>query len=178
MKGVGVLSRRMSSATAPPVLWTRLGLGMRRAQDCPYGIYSELQFDEITLPEGDSMARYLVACRGNQAELPHTRAACRQHPRRRHLRQGAQDYQAPEGHWFQQVEASRGAFGVYIESHGDQKPWRVKFNSPCMNLAGIVPHAAEGRQDCRPYHHRRYLRLRCARYRPLIGSGRGYNQFK
>jgi NADH-quinone oxidoreductase subunit C/D len=50
----------------------------------------------------------------------------------------------PEGHWFQQVEASRGAFGVYIESHGDQKPWRVKFNSPCMNLAGIVPHAAEG----------------------------------
>ena len=43
----------------------------------------------------------------------------------------------PEGHWFQQVEASRGAFGVYIESRGANTPWRLKFNSPCMNMAGL-----------------------------------------
>jgi NADH-quinone oxidoreductase subunit C/D len=44
----------------------------------------------------------------------------------------------PVGHWYQQVEASRGAFGVYIESDGNTKPVRVHFQSPCFNLIGVV----------------------------------------
>ena len=44
----------------------------------------------------------------------------------------------PAGHWYQQVEASRGAFGVYIESDGNTKPVRVHFQSPCFNLIGVV----------------------------------------
>ena len=48
----------------------------------------------------------------------------------------------PAGHWYQQVEGSRGAFGVYLESDGDpkpfQKPYRLHFQSPCFNLVGVV----------------------------------------
>lgn len=44
----------------------------------------------------------------------------------------------PVGHWYQQVEASRGAFGVYIESDGSKNPYRVHFQSPCFNLVGVM----------------------------------------
>ena len=50
----------------------------------------------------------------------------------------------PAGHWFQQVEASRGAIGFYIESDGGTTPVRVKINSPCFPLAGIVDHLTRG----------------------------------
>ncbi len=50
----------------------------------------------------------------------------------------------PAGHWFQQVEACRGAFGVYIESTGTNQPLRMKFNSPGFCLAGAVDHITRG----------------------------------
>lgn len=44
----------------------------------------------------------------------------------------------PAGRWYQQVEASRGTFGVYIESDGQKSPYRVHFQSPCFNLVGVM----------------------------------------
>ncbi|MDE6770997.1 MAG: NADH-quinone oxidoreductase subunit C, partial [Muribaculaceae bacterium] len=44
----------------------------------------------------------------------------------------------PAGSWYQQVEASRGTFGVYIESTGEKNPYRVHFQSPCFNLVGVI----------------------------------------
>ena len=38
----------------------------------------------------------------------------------------------------QSVEASRGEFGVYIESRGDKYPYRMKFRSPCLPLVSVV----------------------------------------
>ena len=50
----------------------------------------------------------------------------------------------PEGHYFKSVEASRGEFGVYIESRGDKSPYRVKFRSPCLPLVSIVDLITKG----------------------------------
>ena len=44
----------------------------------------------------------------------------------------------PAGRYYQQVEASRGTFGVYIESDGNKNPYRVHFQSPCFNLVGVM----------------------------------------
>ena len=33
---------------------------------------------------------------------------------------------------------------MYIESDGGANPVRLKFNSPCMNLAGVVDHITRG----------------------------------
>lgn len=44
----------------------------------------------------------------------------------------------PAGRWYQQVEASRGTFGVFIESTGEKTPARVHFQSPCFNLVGVM----------------------------------------
>lgn len=44
----------------------------------------------------------------------------------------------PEGQFYKSVEAARGEFGVYIESHGDKSPYRVKFRSPGLPLVSVV----------------------------------------
>lgn len=145
MDGVGVLSKEdviSYGATGPVGRASGWACDVRKTM--PYGIYSELDFDEITLPEGDSMARYLVRVEEIKQSCRILEQLVDNIPEGDICAKVPKIIKLPEGHWFQQVEASRGAFGVYIESHGDQKPWRVKFNSPCMNLAGIVPHAAEG----------------------------------
>ena len=45
---------------------------------------------------------------------------------------------AARGSYYQQVEASRGTFGVFIESTGEKNPYRVHFQSPCFNLVGVM----------------------------------------
>ncbi|WP_407400973.1 NADH-quinone oxidoreductase subunit D [Sodaliphilus sp.] len=146
MKGVGILSKEDAisyAITGPSARATGLHCDVRKTQ--PYSLYNEFDFDEVTYTEGDSMARYMVrmdemvqsikilrqacdkleACEGNEfcAKVPKV-------------------IKLPAGHWYQQVEASRGAYGVYLESDGDpkpfQKPYRMHFQTPCFNLVGIV----------------------------------------
>ena len=50
----------------------------------------------------------------------------------------------PVGRWYQQVEASRGTFGVFIESDGNKNPYRVHFQSPCFNLVGVMDLCCKG----------------------------------
>ncbi len=50
----------------------------------------------------------------------------------------------PVGKWYQQVEASRGTFGVFIESNGEKNPYRVHFQSPCFNLVGVTDLTCKG----------------------------------
>jgi len=50
----------------------------------------------------------------------------------------------PEGRYFKEVEAARGAFGIYLESRGDKFPYRLKVNSPGFNLVGAVDHMTRG----------------------------------
>ena len=50
----------------------------------------------------------------------------------------------PAGRWYQQVEASRGAFGVYIESTGEKNPYRLHYQSPCFNIIGVMDLTCRG----------------------------------
>lgn len=145
MVGVGCLTREDAisyDVTGPSGRASGWACDIRKTM--PYGIYPEVDFDEVVLEDGDCMSRYLVrikeieqSCRIISQLIDNIPAGdiCAKVPKVIKL---------PEGHWFQQVEASRGAFGVYIESHGATTPWRVKFNSPCMNLAGVVDHLTRG----------------------------------
>lgn len=110
----------------------------------PYGIYSELDFEEVLLEEGDSMARFLAREKEIVQSCRIIEQLIDKIPEGEICAKVPKIIKLPEGHWFQQVEASRGAFGVYIESNGANTPWRVKFNSPCMNLAGVVNHITCG----------------------------------
>ena len=147
MIGVGLLSREQAvdyAITGPSGRASGVHCDVRKTH--PYSLYEEFDFDEVLETAGDSMARYMVRMREREQSTKILRQACD----KLEAEEG-NEYVAPKvpkliklpaGHWYQQVEASRGAFGVYIESDGDpkpfQKPYRMHFQSPCFNLVGVV----------------------------------------
>ena len=144
MTGVGILSKEDAIAydiTGPSGRASGWHCDVRKTN--PYSLYNEFDFDEITFENGDSMDRYMVRMKEMEECIKILRQACDKLEA-----EGIQgEYCAPKvpkvmklpaGHWYQQVEASRGAFGVYIESDGNTKPVRVHFQSPCFNLIGVV----------------------------------------
>jgi len=50
----------------------------------------------------------------------------------------------PEGHYYAAVEASRGEFGVFIESRGEKTPYRIKFRSTGLPLVASIEKIAQG----------------------------------
>jgi len=144
MKGVGLLSKQDAidyAITGPSGRASGWHCDVRKTN--PYSLYNEFDFDEVVYENGDSMDRYMVRMKEMEQCIKILRQACDKLEA-----EGLQgEYCAPKvpklmklpaGHWYQQVEASRGAFGVYIESDGGTKPVRVHFQSPCFNLIGVV----------------------------------------
>lgn len=145
LKGVGVLSKEDAvsyGVTGPSGRASGWACDIRKTT--PYGIYSELKFDEVIRTEGDSYARYLVRMDEIEQSLRIIEQLIDNIPEGEICAKVPKVIKLPVGHWFQQVEASRGAFGVYIESDGGVNPVRIKFNSPCMTLAGVVDHLTRG----------------------------------
>ena len=104
----------------------------------PYGIYSELDFDEVLLDGCDSYSRYMVRMKEIEESCKILAQLVDNIPEGDIRAQVPKLIKLPVGHWYQQVEASRGAFGVYIESDGSKNPYRVHFQSPCFNLVGVM----------------------------------------
>jgi NADH-quinone oxidoreductase subunit C/D len=145
MENVGILSKEDAisyGVTGPAGRASGFACDVRKHY--PYGIYNELEFDEVILHEGDSMARFVARIEEIKQSVRILEQLVDKIPAGDICATVPKVIKLPAGHWFQQVEASRGAFGVYIESTGTNNPWRLKFNSPCMNLAGVVPHITCG----------------------------------
>ncbi len=145
MDGVGVLSKEDAisyNCTGPSGRASGWSCDVRKTH--PYGIYSELDFEEVVRTEGDSMARF-------KARISEIEQSCKilsqlvdRIPEGDCCAKVPKIIKLPAGHWFQQVEACRGAFGVYIESTGTNQPLRMKFNSPGFCLAGAIDHLTRG----------------------------------
>ncbi len=145
MDGVGLLSREDAisyGVTGPAGRASGWACDVRKTM--PYGIYDQLDFEEVVLEKGDSMARFLARMKEIEQSVKILAQLVDRIPEGDYCAKVPKVIKLPEGHWFQQVEASRGAFGVYIESNGGNTPMRLKFNSPCMNLAGVVDHITRG----------------------------------
>ena len=104
----------------------------------PYSIYSELDFDEVLLDGCDSYSRYMVRMKEIEQSCRILKQLVDNIPEGDIRAQVPKIIKLPAGRWYQQVEASRGAFGVYIESDGGKNPYRVHFQSPCFNLVGVM----------------------------------------
>lgn len=147
MVGVGVLGKEDAinyCITGPSGRASGVHCDVRKTH--PYSLYDEFDFDEVIRTEGDSMARYMVRMDEIVQSIKILRQACDKFEQCEGNEYVAEKVpkmiKLPAGHWYQQVEASRGAFGVYLESDGDpkpfQKPYRLHFQSPCFNLIGVV----------------------------------------
>ena len=145
LEGVGTLSREDAisyAVTGPSGRASNWACDIRKWK--PYSIYNELEFDEVLATEGDAMARFKVRL----AEIEQSARILEQLvdniPEGEYCVKVPKMLKLPQGSWFQLVEGCRGAFGVYIESDGSNKPYRLKLATPCIAQAAVVDHITRG----------------------------------
>lgn len=145
MVGVGMLSKEDAinyDITGPSGRGSNWSCDIRKK--VPYSIYPELEFDEVLSDGCDSYARFMVRLREIEESVRILEQLVDNIPEGEIRAQVPRIVKLPAGRWYQQVEASRGAFGVYIESTGEKNPYRMHFQSPCFNLVGVMDLTCRG----------------------------------
>ncbi len=145
LENVGTLTREDAISygiTGPSGRASGWACDMRKLR--PYSIYSELEFDEIVRTEGDSMARFKVRMDEMEQSARILEQLVDNIPEGEICVKVPKMLKLPEGRWFELVEGCRGVFGIYIESDGTTKPYRLKIVPPCLNLAAVVDHITRG----------------------------------
>lgn len=145
LTGVGVLSREDAidyGVTGPSGRASGWACDMRKLH--PYSIYSELDFEEVTATEGDSMARFKCRMKEMEQSARILEQLVDNIPEGEYLVKVPKVLKLPAGRWFQLTEGCRGAFGLYLESDGSTKPYRLKFATPCLPQAAVVDHITRG----------------------------------
>ncbi len=147
MEGVGVLSREDAIAygvTGPSGRASGWACDMRKLK--PYSIYSELDFEEVVMTEGDSMARFKCRMREMEESAKILAQLVDNIPEGEYCVKVPKLIKLPAGKWFQLTEGCRGAFGIYLESDGSAKPYRIKLATPCLPQAAVVDHITRGQK--------------------------------
>ena len=145
MIGVGELSKADAisyAVTGPSGRASGFACDARKHK--PYSIYNELNFKEIVRENGDCYDRYLNRLDEIEESLKILEQLVDNIPEGDICAKVPKIIKLPAGRWYQEVEASRGIFGVYIESDGDKKPFRMHFQSPCFNLVGVMDNCCQG----------------------------------
>ena len=145
MVGVGVLSREDAisySVSGPSGRASGWACDVRKTH--PYSIYSELDFEQVVMTEGDSMARFKCRLKEIEQSAHIIEQLIDNIPEGEISAKVPKVLKLPAGRWFQMVEGCRGVFAVYIESDGTTKPYRLKIAPPCLPLAAVVDHITSG----------------------------------
>lgn len=145
LKGVGVLSKEDAvdyGVAGPSGRASGWACDLRKTN--PYSIYSELDFEQVVHDGCDSFDRYLVRLKEIEQSCKILEQLVDNIPEGDYCAKVPKIIKLPEGHWYQEVEACRGIFGVYIDSKGEKSPYRMKVNGTCLRLAGVVDHLTRG----------------------------------
>ena len=145
MIGVGELSKADAisyAVTGPSGRASGFACDARKHK--PYSIYNELNFKEIVRENGDCYDRYLNRLDEIEESLKILEQLVDNIPEGDICAKVPKIIKLPAGRWYQEVEASRGIFGVYIESAGATKPFRLHFQSACLNLVGVMDNCCQG----------------------------------
>lgn len=145
MEGVGVLSKADAidySVTGPSGRASGWACDVRKTH--PYSIYSELDFEQVVMEEGDSMARFKCRMKEIEESARIIEQLIDNIPEGDICAKVPKVLKLPVGQWFQMVEGCRGVFAVYLESDGSTKPYRLKIAPPCLPLAAVVDHITSG----------------------------------
>jgi NADH-quinone oxidoreductase subunit D len=138
-------------------------------KDRPYSGYEQYDFEIPTRTEGDVYARYLVRIAEmrqclrivEQAlnKLPYGPVRSNNHkyippPRSEigvsmeslidHFKLWTEGFKAPKGAIYSAVESPRGELGVYLESDGGSKPYRIHWRTPSFDNLSSMPLQSRG----------------------------------
>lgn len=169
-KNIGVLKPEVAlhyGVTGPILRASGVAHDLRKAQ--PYSGYEQYEFDIPTQTEGDTYARYLVRMEEMRQSLriisqaldklplgpvrsnnrkyvppPRSELAVSMEALIHHFKLWTEGFHPPKGSVYAAVESPRGELGVYLESDGSPKPYRVHWRTPSFTNIQILPVLAKG----------------------------------
>ena len=169
-KGVGILKPEVAlqyGVTGPMLRASGVAHDLRKAQ--PYSGYEQYEFEVPTQTGCDTYARYLVRVEEMRQSLRIVEQALNKLPlgavqsnNRRfvppprselgtsmealihHFKLWTEGFTPPEGSVYVAVESPRGELGVYLESDGSPKPYRVHWRTPSFTNMQVLPIMAKG----------------------------------
>ncbi len=168
--GIGKISAEEAlslGVTGPLLRAVGVNWDLRKAR--PYSGYEQYDFEVPTRTEGDVYARYLVRVQEmreslkiveqalNKLPMGPVRSKDRKYvppPRSEigvsmealihHFKLWTEGFNAPKGYVYSAVESPRGELGVYLESDGGPKPYRVHWRTPSFDNLQALPLMTKG----------------------------------
>jgi NADH-quinone oxidoreductase subunit D len=169
-KGIGVLSPEVAvnyGVTGPQLRSTGIAHDLRKVE--PYMGYEQYDFDVPTHTDGDTYARYLVRVeemrqslriveqaldklpygpvRSNNRKFvppPRSELGTSMEAVIHHFKLWTDGFDMPKGSVYAAAESPRGVLGVYLESDGGPKPYRVHWRTPSFDNLQVLPVLAKG----------------------------------
>jgi len=163
--GMGVLTPEDALAwgvTGPILRASGIEHDLRKTN--PYSGYEQYEFEVPVLNEGDTFARYIVRMdemrqatriieqaldnlpygpvRSNNRKFvppPRSELGTSMEALIHHFKLWTEGYNVPEGSVFVSTESPRGELGVYLESDGGPKPFRVHWRTPSFTNLQVLP---------------------------------------
>ncbi len=153
--------------TGPMLRASGVKWDLRKAR--PYSGYEQYDFEIPTRIEGDVYARFLVRFEEMRQSLKIVRQALDKLPMGpvrsnnnkfvppprseigtsmealiHHFKLWTEGFNAPKGSVYSAVESPRGELGVYLESDGGPKPYRIHWRTPSFDNLQSIPLMAKG----------------------------------
>ena len=169
-KGIGVLKPNVAleyGVTGPMLRASGIAHDLRKAQ--PYSGYDQYDFRVSTRSEGDTYARYLVRMEEMRQSLriveqaldnlppgpvqsnnrkyvppPRSEIGTSMEALIHHFKLWTEGFSPPKGSVYVGVESPRGELGVYLESDGGPKPYRVHWRTPSFTNLQVLTVLAKG----------------------------------
>jgi len=169
-KGIGIISAEDALAwglTGPTLRGSGPAYDNRKAR--PYSGYEQYEFDVPTQTAGDVYARYQVRIeelresmriiqqaldtlpsgpvRSNNRKYvppPRSELGTSMEAVIHHFKLWTEGFNVPKGYVYMPVESPRGELGVYLESDGSNKPYRVHWRTPSFIHLQALPVLTKG----------------------------------
>lgn len=147
LRNVGILDADKAiglGCTGPVLRGSGVAYDVRKAE--PYGVYDKVDFDVVVGTKGDCWDRYYVRIEEMRQSLRIIEQLIDNIPEGPHtVTKFNAKIKLPEGIYYGQVEAAKGAIGVFIVSDGaSDMPYRLHFRSPSFNNLWAVTEIAPG----------------------------------
>jgi NADH-quinone oxidoreductase subunit D len=169
-RNIGVLTSEEAlrwGLTGPPLRASGISHDLRKVQ--PYGGYEQYDFNVPTRSEGDTWSRYVIRVQemresarivqqaldklpygpvrsNNRKYVPPPRSEIGESMESliHHFKLWTEGFSPPKGSIYQAVESPRGELGVFLESDGSPKPYRVHWRTPSFVNLQVLPLLAKG----------------------------------
>ncbi|MGD2155731.1 MAG: NADH dehydrogenase (quinone) subunit D [Anaerolineales bacterium] len=169
-KGIGVISAEDAVSwglTGPTLRGSGVSYDLRKAR--PYSGYEQYEFDVPTDQGGDVFSRYVVRIEEMRQSLriiqqaldklpygpvrsnnrkyvppPRSELGTSMEALIHHFKLWTEGFNTPKGYVYYPVESPRGELGVFLESDGGTKPYRIHWRTPSFTHLQALPELANG----------------------------------